>query len=282
MLFIVDLYYYIVVCTAILVMMWLNLSQSSKRANANNEAVDRGKVDDASTVDCSGANRGLFLGVLALVATIISMIVYFVLVGNRPLVALAIVVSYTGELVLYVLALTAICMALYLMWDLAYDARIDARLDSTLNAVGLAGIVLYSAFAIVVACHSDAGGGDGVESQAPALVAATHVVLLLQAVAQTLFVVNGLRRRARLAQHALRRPGRQPVTFLLVCNVAMWGLAAFEMLRAQTNPVGSAFLGVYSWRLVAHAALPLATFYRFHSAVCIADVWQNAYQYMRP
>ena len=254
----------------ILVMMWRNLSCNSLSATDGSISPERSKKD--STVDCSGANRGLFLGVLALVAVIISMIVYFILIPNHQFVELAVIISYTAELVLYILALTAVCMAAYLMWDLHFVVSLDITLDGILQLIGLVGVTLYSAFSIIAVRYS-------YSAHAPALIVTAHILLLIETVAQTLFITNGLQRRARLAQHALRRPGRQPVTFLLICNVAMWGLATFEMLRAQTNPIGELFFGYSSWGIVAHISLPLATFYRFHSTVCLADIWQNAYAY---
>lgn len=32
------------------------------------------------------------------------------------------------------------------------------------------------------------------------------------------------------------------------------------------------------WTLLSHLTLPLALFYRFHSSVCLADMWKAAYE----
>ena len=38
------------------------------------------------------------------------------------------------------------------------------------------------------------------------------------------------------------------------------------------------FYGTYLWAIVKHMTLPLCIFYRFHSAVALADIWNSAYK----
>ena len=37
-----------------------------------------------------------------------------------------------------------------------------------------------------------------------------------------------------------------------------------------------------SWTLIVHATVPLTIFYRFHSSVCLAEIWKNAYKTRAP
>ncbi len=38
------------------------------------------------------------------------------------------------------------------------------------------------------------------------------------------------------------------------------------------------FYGINLWVLLSHISLPLCIFYRFHSAVALADIWGSAYK----
>lgn len=52
--------------------------------------------------------------------------------------------------------------------------------------------------------------------------------------------------------------------------------ASFNLL-SFTNGV-FLFLLQELWTLLSHLTLPLALFYRFHSSVCLADMWKAAYE----
>lgn len=93
----------------------------------------------------------------------------------------------------------------------------------------------------------------------------------------------------------LRRsqPGKQAITFLLLANVAMFLMNLLESEKAGVSEAVVNFYGKKSWvflvRSFRHAASvvvssdpsvccsPLTIFYRFHSSVCLAEVWKNAY-----
>ena len=54
---------------------------------------------------------------------------------------------------------------------------------------------------------------------------------------QALFVNDVARRSIFLEDHIGRRPGRQCVTLLLLCNLAMTVFYVFEMQKVEANPV---------------------------------------------
>jgi len=54
---------------------------------------------------------------------------------------------------------------------------------------------------------------------------------------QLLFIADVSRRRVFLPEHDRSKPGRQVVTFLLICNIAMWIIYTFEMQKVAANPV---------------------------------------------
>ncbi|KAI6198421.1 Otopetrin domain containing protein [Aphelenchoides fujianensis] len=94
---------------------------------------------------------------------------------------------------------------------------------------------------------------------------------------------------------ALRRsqPGKQAITFLLLANVAMFLMNLLESEKAGVSEAVVNFYGKKSWvflvRSFRHVLWlssessnrspfsPLTIFYRFHSSVCLAEVWKNVY-----
>jgi hypothetical protein len=59
-------------------------------------------------MDCVGASKGLFLGLLLLVASLICLILFFVLIHNKDLNTLAIYLADVSHCVLMVLSIIAI------------------------------------------------------------------------------------------------------------------------------------------------------------------------------
>mgnify|MGYP002634052334 CR=1 FL=1 len=78
-----------------------------------------------------------------------------------------------------------------------------------------------------------------------------------------------------------KKPGRQAVTFLLVCNLAMWLLNTLETSRTDAHPMMvrkyllllshwlsffnlqvKFYGGSWAWPMISHIAMPLAIFYR--------------------
>ena len=64
------------------------------------------------SVDCTNANKGLFFGIFVLVITIISMILFFVLINREDYKSLAITEVFLAELVLYSLTLIAVIIGM--------------------------------------------------------------------------------------------------------------------------------------------------------------------------
>lgn len=67
----------------------------------------------------------------------------------------------------------------------------------------------------------------------------TSAVAVFQVILQLLFIADVSRRRVHLPEHDRSKPGRQIVTFLLICNVAMFAIYTFEAQKVFANPVSS-------------------------------------------
>lgn len=90
------------------------------------------------------------------------------------------------------------------------------------------------------------------------------------------------------------QPGKQAVTFLLLANIglpqaiaveiyvmiaAMFLMNLLESEKAGVCKSVVEFYGKKNWVFLVRSFSPLTIFYRFHSSVCLAEVWKNAYSW---
>ena len=83
------------------------------------------QVKDAHhfSIDCSRAHRGMFAGIIVIVLTIISLIMYFVLHEEPSYVNLAITEVTYYEIVLYTVCTVAVFYAMYQMRDMKFQRK---------------------------------------------------------------------------------------------------------------------------------------------------------------
>jgi hypothetical protein len=101
---------------------------------------------------------------------------------------------------------------------------------------------------------------------------------VIQVLLQTPFIIDGLRRCSNTRQLRFAKPGRELVTFLVVCNVAMWITETFEIKSYDRRDDRYEVYGKVLWTMLSHMTVPLTMFYRFHSSVCLVDIWKSAYE----
>ncbi|KAL3213244.1 hypothetical protein MRX96_035585 [Rhipicephalus microplus] len=198
-------------------------------------------------VDCAKANKGLFTGILVLVLSIISLILFFVLINKPQYRNLAVMEAHIAELAVYFLASLATTTALF-----------------------QSGLYLYTMFSII--------GSHFTLDQNTMLALLTALACLIQGSLQTIFILDASRRYVSSSDQANRKPGREMVTFLIVCNFSMWAINTLETRRADSNPVQMTFYGFWAWTIITHVTAPLTIFFRFHSTVCLCDIWKRAYK----
>ncbi|KAJ8726942.1 hypothetical protein PYW08_015339 [Mythimna loreyi] len=226
-------------------------------------------------IDCSHAHRGLFAGILVIVFTIISLIMFFVLAHHPDSVTDAIFEVNVCELILYSLSLIACMTALIQMRALAYKRKTKALigLDPFLLILAQSGMFVYCMFSLIGSHHtqnqSNSVGLTGFFSE---------FLSLNQTILQTLFIIDAWWRRSTTSEQRRNKPGRQLVTFLLVANMAMWAINTLEKSRAEFRPAHLAFYGPWAWTIITHVSMPLAIFYRFHSTICLFEIWKNCFK----
>ncbi|XP_030763669.1 proton channel OtopLc-like isoform X2 [Sitophilus oryzae] len=268
---------YSLICAAILYVMWRSISKLPQP----NNALVKTKCDISNykksphhyTVDCARAHKGLFVGILLLVLTIISLILFFVLISRSEFVGLAVIEVNICELTLYGMTTIASAIGMWQVRQLRYDGTKNLQLDNILLVGAQTGMYIYSTFTII--------GGQFTIQKNTVLVLVTAVASLLQTTCQTIFILDASRRSCGTPEQIRKKPGREIVTFLLVTNLAMWAINTLEKSRAESHPIQLHFYGLWAWTIITHVSMPLAIFYRFHSTVCLCEIWKRAYK-MKP
>lgn len=72
-------------------------------------------------------------------------------------------------------------------------------------------------------------------------------------------------------------PGRQVTVFLFLFNLAQWIVFTFEIQKVRASRVEEEFYHFMPWVLIQRVTLPLAVFFRFHSAVVSIELWKEVY-----
>ncbi|XP_067004627.1 proton channel OtopLc isoform X2 [Anabrus simplex] len=287
---------YSLICAVILYEMWKNVKKPNKNVHhstySENDDSNDSKSDEKSenplqyckenirshhhfSVDCANAHKGLFGGILVLVLTIISLILFFVLNKQDDYRKAAIFEVNVCELVLYVVCTVAVMICMWQMRDLRFHKNIGGAhgtglgLDNSLLLIAQTGMYIYCMFSII-GCYFTSESSLGLVAE---------LFSLVQTTCQTVFVLDAWRRRCRTAQQARRKPGRQIVTFLLVANMSMWTINTLEKGHAEFRPSHLKFFGLWAWTIITHVSMPLAIFYRFHSTICLFEIWKSAYKF---
>ena len=129
----------------------LPTSSSSKTIYFSSETQEATKKPGRYSVDCSKASTGLFLGIVVLTITIISLIVFFVFISHEDaqLRLLAVQVAAFSELTMYSLTSLAVMMAMCQIRKLDYDQHHPMELDNLLLVIAQTGVFIYAAFSII-------------------------------------------------------------------------------------------------------------------------------------
>uniref|UniRef100_T1INK3 Otopetrin n=1 Tax=Strigamia maritima TaxID=126957 RepID=T1INK3_STRMM len=273
------LYEYCLIAAAVLYVMWRNIGrgrpaevETPESTPNKTEAGGAAAGNNNSKVDCVGSSKGLFFGLFVLVAATICLILFFVLVGHDQYNRIALFFADVTESGVMAISILAMFIGFARIQTLRFrNDRRDA-LNDLLLRLATFGVYIYAMFSLI------AGALEVMEDEPSLLVLITSGVTILQATIQTLFVLDVSRRTAAVAEHERTKPGRQIVTFLLICNLTLWIIETFEMQRVRVNPVQLNFYGHLTWACILRLSLPLSIFYRFQSSVMLAEVWKNAYR----
>ncbi|XP_067636088.1 proton channel OtopLc isoform X3 [Eurosta solidaginis] len=271
---------YSLICAVILYEMWKTVRSIPDIDRSRKSSVKPAHQKPAHhfSVDCSQSHKGLFFGILMIVMTIIAMIMYFVLYTQPGYEMIATQEVTVWETITYFICIVAIITGMIMIRDLKYvqnssDDHHSMELDNHLLIVAQTGVYLYGMFSILGSYFSK---WDTVPDRFEGIIA--EVLGLAETSLQTMFILHASHRRCKGSKQARRKPGREIVTFLLVANIAIWFINTLIKGRAVFRQTNLVFFGVWGWTIITHISMPLAIFYRFHSTICLFEVWKISYK----
>ena len=219
--------------------------------------------------DCSRSTKGMFLGLILLVSTVLGCIVVVILdeyMANYLVAALAV------ESTIFLVMIIA-CVTLYIkIVCLDVNPNPISQLDDMLLIVCLPSFFLFSILQFVAALRDC----DSPWCKAKALDILKVCFYLIQVLIQTPLIIDGLRRCSNSLAFQQRKVGRNTLMFLIVANLAVYIMDTI-LLKGNIYKREETVYTPLWWTILSHIALPLCIFYRFHSAVALADIWSSAY-----
>ncbi|KAI6210523.1 hypothetical protein M3Y96_00337300 [Aphelenchoides besseyi] len=261
---------YSVICAAIMIVLHRSIDNQIAQRPCTKR---RHKL----SIDCSASSAGLFAGVLFLICSLVALGIYTVFSQQADDHG-ALLVFRLSDFGLFCFALCGSIGGLYRMRSLHYYHKQPMSsnaefLDEILLVVGLVGELVHSSTGLMcwISTQSEYG-----KRKMETYMLVVFVVREIQVIVQTIFILVSSRLRARSSDAVENKPGKQFVTFLLIANLALF---FFHTLEGMTSVFGSA---LESRRTKPYATLictvaPLVVFYRFHSSVCLAEIWKLAY-----
>ena len=191
------------------------------------------KMTAYAKTDCIGASKGLFFGLLTLVSGLICLILFFVLIDheNRQIAQLAVYLADSSHCAILIVSILATLLGFIRVQKMKFHGEDQSILGDLLLRFSSCGIFAYSTFNIV------AGGLGSHTDLKNLLIFASGAITIIQVVLQLLFITDAQRRRIHSSSHDSSKPGRQVVTFLMICNLTMWVIYTFEVQKVQDSDV---------------------------------------------
>ena len=231
-----------------------------------------------TVVTFKSSNKGLLLGACVLCITIVSVIIFFFDLTGENLAAAQKNFLIT-DITLHGLMLLACMGSLWSLSSLPIKEIEFTQVDDVLLFVAMSGSILFE-ISIVISCsvYLNENYSSNEEYMLNSLALASAIVSCVQTLLQTLLIELGLRRYSSSSKQQEDMKGREAVTFLIVCNVTVWILRTMQVKEIEMG-IQEDFYGVLAWLLIMNISLPFLLFFYFHSSICLADIWIEAYHF---
>uniref|UniRef100_A0AC34QFE9 Uncharacterized protein n=2 Tax=Panagrolaimus sp. JU765 TaxID=591449 RepID=A0AC34QFE9_9BILA len=259
---------YSVIGAAIMFVIWRTIGENP------DPTVMRKKKKTKVRIDCSSSSGGLFAGVLFLIFSFVSIGIYsyFYQISDSKG---ALLVFRMSDMALFCFALIGCIFGIYRMRLLQYTQIHSSNaefLDELLLFIGILGELIHCSTGIICWVTTQSSPEDRMEAYM-LFVFATRII---QVLLQSFFIMIASRLRCISTLSTQTKPGKQFVTFLLIANVSLFFFHTLEGMRsvfgdAATNSKTKPFT------ILISAVAPLTVFYRFHSSVCLAEIWKHCY-----
>lgn len=224
--------------------------------------------------DCHASNKGLFAGLLILLFSLITMIIFFITIGAGDAhKQLSIYVHHTQEVLLagLILVMTILAYRQTCRFDISPYKVASHTMDFVLLLIPIPFFLTNNVLALIAEV-----------AFANWFRVFIMLLIIVQVIYQTFFIVDAMHRCSFSRKLRFKKPGREFVTFLILLNITSWIVYTFETKASEKLHNETSFYGENIWMILSHTTLPLMLFYRFHSSVCLADIWKFAYEKAHP
>lgn len=227
---------------------------------------------------CYKANSGLFAGLTVLLVTVCSICFFLYFNNKHGTNKVPGLIYLTSTLGINICALFTLPPAMYFIQKLKLIPHGARRLDDLLLLFSLGGhYLLLTIMFIPFTTQIYIPTVHGVSLKTVGCVC--FLVDFIQSTVQVDFILDGVRRRSSNDHHATEKPGRSLVTFLLLCNMSTWLVNSLELKESAHKTTFTEFYGTLAWVILLYISQPMSIFFRFHSSVCLSNIWLYAYDH---
>lgn len=124
----------------------------------------------------------------------------------------------------------------------------------------------------------DAGNNSSQIDHFKLITVALNIIVMIEVLVQTNFIIDGMRRCSESRYLRFKKPGRELITFAILLNITYWIVATFETKSVEQYKTEIEYYGPLPYMFISHTTLPVMLFYRYHSSVCLAEIWNRAYK----
>ncbi|GMT05077.1 hypothetical protein PENTCL1PPCAC_27251, partial [Pristionchus entomophagus] len=261
---------YALIGAAVMFVLWTSIDTH------DNRILERMRRKSKMRIDCTATSVGIFLGVFVLILSCVSMginSVYSQLHEDQT----ARTSTAIFFLIVYLISICGTLIALLRMRRMQYkESTHGESLDQILMIIGMISEFMYGACEIdlFLTGRGKAGYASDGNDTMPVFIFIVFIIRYVQVVLQSAFILLSFRLSAVNAREQKRMAGRQMVTYLLVANVSLF---AFHIYEGVATSIGYDGPDQSSYEIIIFAVTPIIAFYRFHSSVCLAEIWKDAY-----
>jgi hypothetical protein len=213
---------------------------------------------------------GLFFGVIIIAVALVSIVMFHIYNDELS----SVVIFQVADICLHLSFLIACVMAFWLTNPLAHIDK-PISVDDLMLLISMIGSVVFE-IAVIVPTVEAISRNDDKHYIIDVLQLTCSILALVQNVCQAMLILFALRRYPATKEHVTKMPGRGWFAFLLIGSIGSWLLRSF-LGKSVNMATPSGFYGDVPWLLIMNINYPLLLFFRFHSSVCIADIWHVAY-----
>ncbi len=206
---------YSLISLTVFFIMWRNIGKIEKRSFLR--FGDR----NVFTINCARASRGLLIGGIIFLLTILSLIPSYLLEDD------ATSITHITGFVLLIVSLFTVCLSYFHTTKLYYDqhAHVDV-FDQVLILITTIGDFAYSFFGLFASIFIT----ETKSRLPPGLEISIGFLALLQTFLQSGFIMDTLKRRTTTKQENRNKPGRETITALLLMNLGKYTFKLFLYL----------------------------------------------------